>query len=747
MNRYRLLLACAITLTMASASQAVRHGWWLRHGFVDILQADQCLGFPDSAGMWRNLSLAFRFQINAGDSAEFMEWWPGGWDQSPAWYYRVEFLDQPGKADWFLSWGGGGPGNGPAEWEQIMHYHILQPNTIVFDWWELNLGPMDRTMYLTLPENQRLRITIFYDWAYILGRRGPDVFGEDRFEFESARGFGKDNMDQEYNKPEYLAHLNTLPRDTVTVLLSRQEPARGDLAFDGYFKRNGTTGNNWIPNPTTADSMVGLAFRYTNGQTYDRLYYLITFISTWQGTCMNYPVNALEPRSIANSDSFFDIRIAYPERYTIIPRNSEIDPWQAFELCGFPGYPEHYFKQSKKVSVRGYSVILTAPVNRDTLWIVAKDFAAHCIVSCMGGLTQPSRLMPFVTAWGDTTWSVSVPRDNDGYWIPYVNLGDFMADAWEKTQVAGGADSLTKIRNFLPFTTLFSDTVADFDSLPPGRNIKGDNLCNFEEYRSFWVTGDRSGYAAPDTFLRTSTANKDVFIHFLSNIDKEVFNDVPGYLQSLPGAFAVHLTPNIVDKITRRPIEECKKDIDGIRSRAPRLVSFNKVGATYPYYGYQYLTNHPYPSDTLAGATTFWTENIDADMDLDPRDAQMIRMALGLTFPWPLRVYPYFTPFFTSRCVVNTSNINKNKKLPFYQGDSAQVWNRDARIVRKKVIAHELGHSIGMGEMQDAAPHHIMSVMYWSNAPADSGRWKVRPQELDSSYANGSLNQITIRRN
>jgi|GEM_PF-7111355 hypothetical protein len=157
----------------------------------------------------------------------------------------------------------------------------------------------------------------------------------------------------------------------------------------------------------------------------------------------------------------------------------------------------------------------------DILWLRAHDYGARVIVSPNSGLSTKYMMRMRRTAFGDSVWNVTVPRDEDDpSAFRGTNNGDMMADYWEEG-VLGAVSGSQSIIDFAPFYQMDGQLLyADRDKNPTGRDIKGDGFCNWEEYRGFTTTGDQDGYyppSAPEEHTRLNPSTKNVMVHFMPN--------------------------------------------------------------------------------------------------------------------------------------------------------------------------------------------------------------------------------------
>lgn len=193
-----------------------------------------------------------------------------------------------------------------------------------------------------------------------------------------------------------------------------------------------------------------------------------------------------------------------------------------------------------------YSVQRTIPVKRDTLWLKARDFAAHAVImSRADRCPSPLRPIPRINPYADNAriFSVTLPRDYDGYQWGGTNRGDYMADQWEES-VFGFAQGDTNIKNFFPFLNIgprgfyernsfgwaYYDSIADRDTFAVGRGIRGDGLTNWEEYRGFWTTGDYNTYPyATPQYERMDPRHKNIFKALSPRLEPDLVLVMPAW--------------------------------------------------------------------------------------------------------------------------------------------------------------------------------------------------------------------------
>ncbi len=515
-----------------------------------------------------------------------------------------------------------------------------------------------------------------------------------------------------------------------------EPPGWAECRFVDWVLPGGGSGRDWLPIP---GDLIGLKFSFHRDDVPARVIvrFNIYNISTWQGECMNYPVDAPMPEATGNGE-FFD--------FTVVDSlgEYEIDTLD-FDLYGGVRADVMPPGATDIASVRRFivSVALDFDAMDDSitriLWLKARDYGAKCIVSPVTGQTWRDLMNLRTTAFGQDVWSVSVPRDDDGQAFTGYNWGDFMADAWEEQMLGLASPSAdSAVVAFTPFFYVEDNFLrySDRDSIPKGRDISGDGFCNWEEYRGFMTVGDQYGIYSDTLHKRLHTYKKEMMVRFMS--DLQILPQVPEYIDALPDTMAY-----LIEHMT--PLE----NVSSSNLSFDRRVSINKIGAYYPYYSsVEYWGRE---------GMNFATTNMPA-VKSNQNAVVIFRFRPGQdnanwADPWTTlgRVIPpsFFpiTPNEVSKVFIFDHNIDiLEDSLQYYQqqmGDS--VWQHDRSIVIKKVLAHEIGHTIGMTEQYTDTTNtpYIMGAV--ASDPDSANRLVVYPPGFKPEYSDSSKKEITIR--
>lgn len=301
--------------------------------------------------------------------------------------------------------------------------------------------------------------------------------------------------------------------------------------------------------------------------------------------------------------------------------------------------------------------------------------------------------------------------------------------------------------------------LADFDDRPEGRDIDGDNFCNFAEYRGLMVAKDSSNTRLGHRHQRLDPKCKTVIVHVRENMRDDADNAsvcalMPGYIYKMQereiyGGDTL-LKPEIyfTDSIRFRrhrvsrdyrarqlQIEEARYDT------VARDVNFNRAGAGLWYYGFAAPLTYPMARTDTIRAVTFWNWSLDAEWT-HPRGVR-----------WPPYIYYGMTvakmvfgtegnrasiPNHVIRCFVNMECYNDVRDR-FYGGNTP-LWQQDFQRQCKRTIAHEFGHTVGMHHLSaNITPLTIMAV-------CDTVFTAIPFCRTDSSYAPQSKAQFSVRR-
>ncbi len=527
-----------------------------------------------------------------------------------------------------------------------------------------------------------------------------------------------------------------------------EPPGWAECSFDTMLKTDGSSGVNWLPEP---GSQIGLKFKFKRTETPATalIRYNIYNISTWQGECMNFPVNAPEPAATGNGEHF-DFAIVDTADYDV--EICDYDLYNGVQVNFRPDNPTH------TASVRRY--VLTFEIDfaagqterYHTLWLKARDYGAKAIVSPTTGQTWRDLMRSRTTAFGQDAWSVSVPRDDDGPAFTGYNWGDFMADAWEESVLGlpspSGDSSIVRFTPFYRKNDAGDIVYSDTESLPAGRNIDGDGVCNWEEYRGFITVGDQFGYYPPSSRYRHRRTNpmfKNVMVHFMPNA--ECKPDAPGWMDTLPDTMAY-----LVDHLT------VLDDDTATRLSLRRRVNINKLGAHYPYYSsktydsYSFSTTNRPANGRISTDTTFQTDEAYQNAIVywpiyrgnHPRLKPQQRDTFGyvkanVSFPPPANGATI--PKYAFQVVIQTDNIDSyTANLPYYYGNLPDFLEDSAKL-RKLCIAHESGHTIGMPH--DSVFQYIMAK-HPLTGDNNQHRLILDPPEFTKQYSGLSISNISI---
>jgi hypothetical protein len=599
----------------------------------------------------------------------------------------------------------------------------------------------------TVPECDTIRLYFGTDIFAVCGRGDP-IFAEGTLDsgviwngwvdyFDSG-GFGRGSW-------------------AVTDLIYVEDPQPvdlpqppGEVKFDKYLKKdaNGVivVGNDWLPDPTNHDSLIGVVFSCTDEDSIaiNRIVYEIFDITTWAGEDMNTPVNPPPPNAIGDS-TFFDFHV-YNQMYDGEPKYTittiDEDRWARVK--------DKKGNWGSQTSTRRYTVERNELVLGDTLWLIARDYAAHAVIMPRGQSTYTLRLRHHVSPFDSlhALWAVTVPRDYDGWQDIGINKGDFIADQWEEDAL--GVDSSdSAIVNFYPFYN--KDTTGAFnvgitadaaDIFPAGRNINGDRFTNWEEYRGFHLTGDLDSlhYLQPK-HVRLDPMRKNVMVDWREDeLEPEVSDNIPGFLDSLCKCADSCLSIRFVETFLN----------EGDRLNTNRHINLNQQGAYFLYYSVPGVSNKP--SDFAQNAITWWRVN-DVEKNWICRE----RGYRGVAYNWYFDGLGYFgacvssepdslgyaIPEYNTRCWVYPDNIRKYKTYTYYDSTATLQWIGDYSDMIKRTISHEFGHAIGMNHIFD---NHIMDdpPPIYQTLGLNYGRFFGNTLDV-LDYSNSNRKQITIR--
>lgn len=599
--------------------------------------------------------------------------------------------------------------------------HFQSARSPTFDWFELaeSIGdPWSRyeisktrmgTWRGTVPEGDSIRIYFGADLFQVCGRGDPILAVGTADPGKVWHGWDDYFGDGGFNRGAWAVSdpffiEDPQPPDTL-------DPPPGEVHFVKYLKKTaagGTVdGKNWLPDPTTHDSLIGIEFSVTDAdsETTNGIIYEVFEVSQWLGQDMNHPVESIDGEPVRDDSLWFDFHVYNPMYGN--------DPKYTVTTISIDRYDPYLENQSGQLgqylSTRSYTVERNEPVEGDTLWLIARDYAAHAVIIPRGVSTHTLRLRKHVSPFDSSAlWAVTVPRDYDGWQDVGMNKGDFMADRWEEVvlNVPYSDSALTAFNPFYNRNSLGqfeAGIYADDDSLPTGRDIDGDRFVNWVEYRGFHVTGDIDSveFAAPK-HVRLLPEKKTVMIDWqISTLHHDIADNIPGWLNLLESTVYDTLEMYFVD---------AHLDTSD-RFRASRLINPNTRGAYFFYYGVPCVTNWPDP--LTQNAVSWWEVNddekdffeIQMNMSLDSSGYQGLTVFIGPG--------DYCVPKLHRRCWVYLPEMDRWQTSTYYLNNPGQ-WQQDYYDMIKLVISHEFGHSIGMDEgnnneiMNDPAPINLI---------------------------------------
>jgi len=590
----------------------------------------------------------------------------------------------------------------------------------------------------TVPEGDSIRFYFGADYIYVASRG------------EYIRANGNGDLDSEWDSwTDYFDEGGFMrgawSRSEVFKIIGEQESDTvvGKVCFKEYLKKTSAgaivNGQDWLPDPTTHDSLIGVVFSCTSPDSTvtNRMAYEIFEVTQWHGQDMNTPRTAPEP--CTQDSTYFDFHVHNPmygndPKYTVTTICT--DDWEDWA-------PQKGGGKGGLVSTRRYSVERNDNAKGDTLWLIARDYAPHCVIIPRGLRTPCLRLREHYSVY-DTTevlWAVTVPRDYDGWPEVGMNKGDFMADQWEEDvlNVSIGSDTVWTFHPFVDKDShgIFRDTLyADSDTIPSGRNIDGDRLTNWEEYRGFHLTGDLDSVEyAQSKHVRLNPLRKTVLNDWRkTELHVDVQTGIPAMLDSLNNypnyPYGEALEILFIDSKTDEPK----------RLRNKRVINQNQIGAFSFYFGYPYITNRP--AQRTQNAVTWWIVN-RAEMNwYQGFYRQNLRGSGDYGYcVFPNRGTTLPVPFLHSRTLVFPEEIQDAYLGSYYQNPThTPEWDGDYKLMIKCVMSHEFGHCIGMFHVED---HNLMSAAVW---PVDSTTGQFFGDTLFvKDYSDSSWSEITVR--
>lgn len=458
----------------------------------------------------------------------------------------------------------------------------------------------------------------------------------------------------------------------------------------------------------------------------------------------------------------WDFTVGKPSQYNFFVRDklayvarAPVNPWPVLGDTLRNLYPIPEFDLSEARPLFRTLIIASkkSEVSRDTLWLKARDYAAHCLVTPEIGGGKDRRMRPFIAPYNQEVRTITVPYDYDGYRDIGLNYGDGMPDRWEEAQFP-----TEDIRNIRPFVTITSQTgpsKTDFDKEPEGRGFDGDLFCNFAEYRGLVVAVDSTDTHAGHRHQRLDPQRKTVILHVRENMGEDaggdsVLSQMPGYIYKLQqlsvlnhDTVEIYFTDSI--RFRREPTASAYRQrqdqIEHTRFvRTGRDVNFNRAGAGLWYYGFGAPISYPMSRVDTIRAVTFWKwKSSDERQYYFNRFGRYPRFT-GIT--WGKAVFgapgdSAFVPNTTTRALVNIDRYIDIRDS-IYGGDTPE-WRQVFPRQCKRTIAHEFGHSVGMQHLPPSLqPLTIMSVC---DPNVTSGPFC----RTDSTYSDSSKAQFSIK--
>jgi len=488
--------------------------------------------------------------------------------------------------------------------------------------------------------------------------------------------------------------------------------------FSHFVRPSGLIDDNWLP---VYGDTIGVAMSYESAASSGFFRYHIWDVSTWQGICMNYPINAPPPVSIADSSVDFDFDIINKDNYLVKPFNYDQLVANTYtERTEIGNRFKVRMAENARYSYRGWELVKKWTSNKDTLWLRVLDYGAKCMISPRQGSKIQNRMNSIPDVFGRPCYTLSLPRDLDGLYDYGVNYGDGMADVWE-------ANYNWATWNMLPFTQWTSQIdlpvsptdhgTSDRDDTGQGRLFKdgkqlyGDYLCNFAEYRGFMICGDDSAIYQPGQrqHRRTNPLLKTVFGWISPLIPDTLKMLYPGYISSLNDSMEVFF----VDSISGELQKDFYTSLDWRDTAEGRLVTHNLIGCHRFYHGFTSLTNHPILE--TANAVTFWPD--DATYDLYLQEHHLPRQSAyscGLAYlDFNLNEYaqwPNGVSFITIEN--NAFSLIDTATNSFYRNNPGLILPA-VRGYYKSTIAHEFGHCVGLKDHPVSDPTIMSPDTYW----------------------------------
>jgi hypothetical protein len=733
-------------------------------------------------GAWRNIRLHLTFSYSATAEVGFCEA-PDGWRFGFSYYDHlvVQNLDDPsdrGRAIPTMAIeeypDDGVPGIGRWTYGQRLEAcwtHVYPPPATPAGccdsslWSYYHFG--EATVHITLPNCGKWRIFYVVDvgsWNNFCGAAMVESLGvaQCRTVMVGCRNWGWGCAGIDTNLVGYLwsgaAQIRFVDVDLGEC--PEPPPQTGDVtaSFIGYLKPNGQNGEDWLPTP--GDS-IGLVFGFHADPPPARyeVAYHIWDMTMWRGECMNsprYTVPNTDPQPTGfegnveplrlDTFRYWDFTVGQPQRYIFYVRDklsyvatTPANPWrrQGDTLQNVWPVPATRLENARPLFKTHIIAFKRTDQRRDTLWLRAHDYAAHCLVTPEVGGGKDRRMRGYYSPYHQELWTITVPYDYDGYTEVGVSYGDYMADRWEESHFP---HEHYDIRYVYPFFSHYPRTeIADRDSIPTGRDIDGDGFCNFAEYRGLMLAVDSTDTRRGHRHRRLDPTRKTVVVHVRSNMDNVVRAQIPGYIYKLPEA-EILFTDSIRFSRTPQSLTD-QGTIEQVRFHYwGRDVNFNRAGAGLWYPGFAAPITYPMPQGDTIRAVTFWNWTVGEAQALANAGTDTNR-ALGATSGFSAfhasqgRIA--FVPVETQRCLVNLPLYNRLRDW-FYAGDPAR-WQQDFPRSCKRTIAHEFGHTVGM--MDTLRSDSLTGIMCGDSL--DTHGFVITAS--DSAYSDTSRAQFSVK--
>ncbi len=701
--------------------------------------------FDNGSGVIHSVRVSYAIEWSDIDSSGWYvpDVFPGGWDFIGALHLAWAYIDSTGPGniepvynDWMENESGN---RWPCDFgtcydyggTDTINFAVIDSDTFyIFETHWRSSG----TIYVPMPQGD-IRLYLVADeasWDRLYVRDRPANF---------CGGRTAPRIDEFTNLNDYFAgnslwQIHLLEHRDINVPTPEPEPPLSPgIEFVDWIAPGDTTGKDWLPEP---GDTVGLKFALTSEiEGADHHFtFVIWDITAWQGEAMNYPAPSarlpwhtgawfkkITPQNSDGLEFDFDFWLAHPELYDVkvIDTLTAVDTRDMFSEQGWRHLPDTLrarnlygtrIKRSRKTIIARTRQPVTGS---HTLELVARDYAAHCMVTPFVEGSGKTNFMVYTTSLGEKTGYISVPRDEDGYDQYTHNTGDYLADAWEEKVYPNSG--LRKHWPFMHPDSLNSATMKweDDDYYMRGRAFDGDDLLNFEEYRGFWVSEEESHPNDPNPHLhvRCNPTIKDVFLYFHPALNSnllipEFFGEIaPGYIQNLNDTIDFRVTDYTV-------LHGAQSSNLRARNRSDKSVSFNRHS--------HYLLCPPLfiPMDSIpmdsnissAQVLSIWPWTVGEDVHnnyfgwLKPKRLVFTDQGVENSAT---------TPRFTNRIVMNYQAwqyvfLNYDRYNDTLNPTFLEDWVEDITEGLRVNIAHEIGHGIGLIHALSTEPQdHIMS--------------------------------------